>query len=77
MDDTMSHTSNETILQGSRRRAFFRQLLIAVGGGFLGGNLMQRLFSSRKPAREDDRPVTIRINPLAVPRSKEGSKSNV
>ena len=73
----MSQNSNEKSAQKSQRRAFFGQLAAVVGGGVLGGSILQKLFSSRKQARESDRPVNISINPLAVPRSKEGSKSNV
>ncbi|MGA3244343.1 MAG: hypothetical protein ABSE41_06995 [Bacteroidota bacterium] len=73
----MSQNSNEKSAQRSQRRAFFGQLLAAVGGGVLGGSILQKLFGSRKQAREKERPVNISINPLAVPRSKEGSKSNV
>lgn len=73
----MSQNSNEKSAQRSQRRAFFGQLLAVVGGGVLGGGILQKLFGSRKQEREQERPVNIRINPLAVPRSKEGSKSNV
>jgi hypothetical protein len=73
----MSQNSDEKSTPGSPRRAFFGQLLAAVGGGLLGGSILQKLFGSRTQAREKDRPVNISINPLAVPRSKEGSKSNV
>ena len=73
----MNQNSNEQSAQRSQRRAFFGQLVAIVGGGVLSGSILQKLFSSRKQAREKDRPVNISINPLAVPRSKEGSKSNV
>lgn len=77
MDDAMNTRTRKTGDRQSARRAFFGQLLTAVGGGLLGGSVLQRLFSSRKQARENERPASISINPLAVPRSKEGSKSNV
>jgi hypothetical protein len=73
----MNQNSNDNGARRSQRRAFFGQLFTAVGGGVLGGSILQKLFSSRKQARENERPVNISINPLAVPRSKEGSKSNV
>lgn len=73
----MSNNADEKRTTGSPRRAFFGQMLAAVGGGMLGGSLLHKLFSSRTRDRENDRPVNISINPLAVPRSKEGSTSNV
>jgi len=73
----MNQKSEEKNAQRSQRRAFFGQLFAAVGGGFLGGSILQKLLGSRKQAPENERPINISINPLAVPRSKEGSKSNV
>ena len=77
MDGTMNKNSDDKNISGSPRRAFFGHLLTVVGGGILGGSILQKLFGSRAHAREGDRPVNISINPLAVPRSKEGSTSNV
>jgi hypothetical protein len=73
----MSQKSEKQPTQGSPRRAFFGQLLTAVGGGMLGGSLLEKLLGSRTQSPDTERPVNIRINPLAVPRSKEGSSSNV
>ncbi|MCX6135405.1 MAG: hypothetical protein NTU47_16490 [Ignavibacteriales bacterium] len=73
----MSNNADEKHATGTPRRVFFGQMLTAVGGGILGGSLLQKLFGSRTRDRENDRPVNISINPLAVPRSKEGSTSNV
>jgi hypothetical protein len=59
------------------RRAFFRQLFSSVGGGLLTGGLLSGVLRSGKRASNRQRPVSINVNPLAVPRKKEGSKSNV
>jgi len=59
------------------RRAFFGQLFAAIGGGFLAGSLLRDLLSSQKRASNKEQTVSIITNPLAVPRTKEGSKSNV
>jgi predicted glycosyltransferase len=77
MDDLMSQKSNEKSLLHPPRRAFFGRLLVTVGGGLIGGSLLEKLFSSRIQASKQERPINISINPLAVPRTKEGSKSNV
>ena len=77
MDETMSKNSKDQIPPNAPRRAFFGHVLAAVGGGILGGSILQKLFGSRTQSRKADRPVNISINPLAVPRSKEGPGSNV
>jgi hypothetical protein len=59
------------------RRAFFGQLAATFGGGLLAGGFLRGLMGSRKRASDQERPVSITTNPLAVPRTKEGSKSNV
>jgi hypothetical protein len=59
------------------RRAFFGQLFATVGGGLLAGSLLRGLLQSRKEGSNREQPVSITANPLAVPRTKEGSKSNV
>jgi len=59
------------------RRAFFGQLFATVGGGLLAGSFLRGLVGSRKRASNQEQPVSISVNPLAVPRTKEGSKSNV
>lgn len=73
----MSQNSNEQGGHRSQRRAFFGQVFMALSGGFFGGSILQKLLNSRKRTRENEGMVKISINPLAVPRSKEGSKSNV
>lgn len=73
----MSQRSNEKSVPHSPRRAFFGKLLTAVGGGLVGGSLLGRLFGLRIQAAKREHPINICINPLAVPRTKEGSRSNV
>jgi len=77
MDNPMNQKSNEKSVPCPPRRAFFGKLLTAVGGGLVGGSLLERLFASRTQASKQEHPINISINPLAVPRTKEGSKSNV
>jgi len=77
MDNLMSQESNEKSVPRPPRRAFFGKLLTAVGGGLIGGSLLERLFASRTQASKQEHPINISINPLAVPRTKEGSKSHV
>lgn len=73
----MNQKSNEKSVPRPPRRAFFGKFLAVVGGGLVGGNLLERLFASRTQASKQEHPINISINPLAVPRTKEGSKSNV
>jgi hypothetical protein len=59
------------------RRAFFGRLFAAIGGGVLTGSVLNRLLNTGKEDSTPGRHVSITANPMAVPRSKEGSKSNV
>ena len=59
------------------RRAFFGQLFATIGGGILAGSFLRGLLGSHKRASNQEHAVSISVNPLAVPRTKEGSKSNV
>ena len=77
MDCIMKNEMKEEGAQRPERRAFFGQLLATVGGGVLAGSLLRGLLGSRKRASNREQPVSITANPLAVPRTKEGSKSNV
>ena len=77
MDRVMKNEMKEESAQRPERRAFFGQLLATVGGGVLAGSLLRGLLGSRKRASNREQPVSITANPLAVPRTKEGSKSNV
>ena len=59
------------------RRAFFGQLFATIGGGILAGSFLRGLLGSHKRASNQEHPVSISANPLAVPRKKEGSTSHV
>jgi hypothetical protein len=75
-----SRMKDEKIKTGAvrpERRAFFGQLFATVGGGLLTGSLLRGLLQSRREGSNREQPVNITANPLAVPRTKEGSKSNV
>ena len=73
----MKSEMKEKNSERSGRRAFFTQLAATFGGGLLAGGFLRGLMGSRKRASNLERPVSITANPLAVPRTKEGSKSNV
>lgn len=77
MDNLKSENMNHESPARPRRRAFFGQLLTAVGGGLFGGSILQKLFGESKRKSEKGDSISVSIHPLAVPRSKEGSKSNV
>jgi hypothetical protein len=77
MDNRKSENMKNETSASPPRRAFFGQLLTAVGGGFIGGNVLQRMFGAPKRNSEKEESITVSIHPLAVPRSKEGSTSNV
>jgi hypothetical protein len=59
------------------RRSFFGRLLAAVGGGLVSGSVLRGFLGSRALRSRDDRSISLNTHPLAVPRSKEGSQSNV
>jgi len=77
MDDIKSEKMNHDSPSQPPRRAFFGQLLTAVGGGIVGGGFLQKIFGKQKRNSEGHDSIAVSIHPLAVPRSKEGSKSNV
>jgi hypothetical protein len=77
MEIRMDNEMKEKRSERSGRRAFFGQLAATFGGGLLAGGFLRGLTGSRKGASNQDRPVSIKTNPLAVPRTKEGSKPNV
>ena len=77
MESVMNDEMKEKQAERPERRAFFGKLFAAVGVGLLTGGFLHGLMRSRKRASNQERPVSIRTNPLAVPRTKEGSKSNV
>ena len=61
----------------SGRRAFFGQLAATFGGGLLVTGFLRGLVGFGKRASKQARSMNITPNPLAVSRTKEGSKSNV
>jgi hypothetical protein len=77
MENSMENGLKEKDAARPERRAFFGQLLATVGGGFLAGSILHGLLGTQKRASNQERPVQVTTNPLAVPRTKEGSKSNV
>lgn len=77
MENQMNKELHTTRAARPERRAFFGQLFATVGGGLLTGGLLRRLLNSRTEESRQENPVSITTNPLAVPRTKEGSKSNV
>jgi len=60
-----------------KRRRFFGYLLAGAAGGLFIGTVMRRLTGRKKSAGDPKGPVRISVNPLAVPRRKEGSKLHV
>jgi hypothetical protein len=77
MDHPMSNGMKEKKGIRSVRRAFLGQLVATVGGGVLAGGFLRNLLGSKVRASNREHPVSITAHPLAVPRIKEGSKSNV
>jgi hypothetical protein len=77
MESTMNNEVKEKNAERPGRRAFFGRLAATFGGGLLAGSFLRGLMGSRKRASIQERPVNMSANPLAVPRTKEGSKSNV
>jgi hypothetical protein len=51
-----------------KRRSFFIQLLGGIAGGWIAGNLFNRMRHSPVPAKSID-DVRVKINPLAVSRA--------
>jgi hypothetical protein len=74
---SMKDKMKARIAHRPERRAFFGQLLATVGGGALAGSFLRGLLQTRTKTSNQEQPVKITANPLAVPRTKEGSKSNV
>lgn len=77
MKPLMNDNMKDTRADRPGRRAFFAKVLATVGGGVLGGSLLRGLLAARKRDSDREKPVNIATHPLAVPRTKEGSKSNV
>jgi hypothetical protein len=76
MEGQMKKESELTKAERPERRAFFSQLFATVGGGLLTGSFLRGFLKSHQAESRPNRPVSITTNPLAVPRTKEGSKSN-
>jgi hypothetical protein len=77
MERVMKKRTKENSAERPERRAFFGQLLATIGGGVLAGSFLRGLLGTHKQVSKREQPVNITANPLAVPRTKEGSKSNV
>jgi len=60
-----------------KRRRFVGYLLAGAAGGLFVGTALRRWLGRKKRTNEQREPVRISVNPLAVPRTKEGSKCNV
>jgi hypothetical protein len=75
MKHTMINAENDA--RGTGRRSFFARLLAAMGGGLVSGSVLRGLFGSSAGRSRNGRTVFLNKHPLAVPRSKEGSQSNV
>ena len=73
----MDDATNERKASQPGRRAFFGQVFATLSGGLLAGSFLRGLLGSDKRPSSREHPVSITANPLAVPRTKEGSKSNV
>ena len=70
-------SKSEKSIKTSGRRAFFGRILAAIGAGTVAGTLLQRVLGSAPAPDGKDKPVHLSTHPMAVPRLKEGSKSNV
>jgi hypothetical protein len=60
-----------------KRRSFFGYLAAGLVGGYLGGGLLRSLFARKNVPSRRRRSMKISTHPLAVPRTKESSKSHV
>ena len=77
MENMVKQKDKKHVNERNQRRAFFGQVLAAVGGGLLGGSLLKKILNSDPPKHEADSKIDVTVHPLAVPRTKEGSKSHV
>ena len=73
----MKQNESKPVNERNQRRAFFGQVIAAVGGGLLGGSLLKKILNSGPAKHEADTRIDVTVHPLAVPSTKEGSKSNV
>ena len=73
----MNSTNTDINPSPMKRRSFFGYLVTSVAGGFFVGSVIRRILSTKARTSHQDQPIRISTNPLAVPRTKEGSKSHV
>jgi len=69
----MKQNVDEQAPQQNQRRAFFVRLFAAISGGIIGGSLLKNIVSSGSENRRTQQPIDVKVHPLAVPRTKEGS----
>jgi len=77
MANSKSQSMNGMSDHGNQRRAFFGRVVALIGGGFLGGGLLRKMLNSGSRVHRAETPIEVTVHPLAVPRSKEGSTTNV
>lgn len=58
------------------RRHFFATLAAGAAGLMTGLPLIHRFFRKDMPGATSESSITVKINPLAVPREKKGETSN-
>jgi hypothetical protein len=76
MQETIKQNEVKPVEGRNPRRAFFGQIFTAIGGGLLGGSLLNKILKSDPENHESDAAIKVTAHPLAVPRTKEGSKSH-
>jgi hypothetical protein len=58
-----------------KRRSFFIRLLGGIAGGWMAGNLFSGILRSTAVHKSNEK-VKVRINPLAVSRTKKDSETH-
>jgi hypothetical protein len=76
-ENEMSRMVNDIHPSPMKRRSFFGYLAAGVAGGFFVGGMIRRLLSTKARPSHQDQSIHVSSNPLAVPKTKEGSKSHV
>jgi hypothetical protein len=59
-----------------KRRSFFGIAATTIAGLSAGSAVLSKILHAASPKQEEVTKVNIRINPLAVPRSKKGRSAN-